>query len=85
MPIGGSPPPDPRTRDLEVGSLIRSRRPKSLLATLVFVLFAAPPRPEEYERRHRPIWEELEAALVAHGVGTAVEFAELFAQLLLQS
>ena len=23
---------------------------------------------EEYERRHRPIWEELEAALVAHGV-----------------
>jgi L-rhamnose mutarotase len=23
----------------------------------------------EYERRHRPIWEELEAVLVAHGVG----------------
>jgi L-rhamnose mutarotase len=24
----------------------------------------------EYERRHRPIWEELERTLLAHGVGT---------------
>jgi L-rhamnose mutarotase len=24
----------------------------------------------EYERRHRPIWQELEEALVAHGVRT---------------
>jgi L-rhamnose mutarotase len=24
----------------------------------------------EYERRHRPVWPELEAALVAHGVRT---------------
>lgn len=24
----------------------------------------------EYERRHRPIWAELEAVLLAHGVGT---------------
>ena len=24
----------------------------------------------EYERRHRPIWEELERTLIAHGVGT---------------
>ena len=24
----------------------------------------------EYERRHRPIWEDLEAALLAHGVVT---------------
>jgi L-rhamnose mutarotase len=24
----------------------------------------------EYERRHRPIWEELEAALLEHGVRT---------------
>jgi L-rhamnose mutarotase len=28
-----------------------------------------PGREAEYERRHRPIWEELEAVLVAHGVG----------------
>jgi len=25
---------------------------------------------EEYERRHRPIWKELEDTLVAHGVAT---------------
>ena len=24
----------------------------------------------EYERRHRPIWQELEDTLLAHGVGT---------------
>ena len=24
----------------------------------------------EYERRHRPIWKELEDTLIAHGVGT---------------
>jgi L-rhamnose mutarotase len=24
----------------------------------------------EYERRHRPIWRELEDTLIAHGVGT---------------
>lgn len=24
----------------------------------------------EYERRHRPIWKELEDVLIAHGVGT---------------
>ena len=28
-----------------------------------------PGQEAEYERRHRPIWEELEAVLVAHGVG----------------
>lgn len=27
-------------------------------------------RAAEYERRHRPIWQELEAVLIAHGVGT---------------
>ena len=25
---------------------------------------------QEYERRHRPIWEELEDTLIAHGVAT---------------
>jgi len=25
---------------------------------------------EEYERRHRPIWQELEATLIRHGVRT---------------
>ena len=25
---------------------------------------------EEYERRHRPIWQELEATLIRHGVHT---------------
>jgi L-rhamnose mutarotase len=24
----------------------------------------------EYERRHRPVWRELEQTLIAHGVGT---------------
>lgn len=28
-----------------------------------------PGQEAEYERRHRPIWEELEAVLAAHGVG----------------
>jgi L-rhamnose mutarotase len=27
-------------------------------------------REQEYERRHTPIWEDLEATLVAHGVRT---------------
>lgn len=27
-------------------------------------------RAAEYERRHRPIWQELEAVLIAQGVGT---------------
>jgi L-rhamnose mutarotase len=31
-------------------------------------------REEEYERRHRPIWPELEATLLAHGVRTYTIF-----------
>lgn len=29
-----------------------------------------PGRHAEYERRHRPIWRELEEVLLSHGVGT---------------
>jgi len=33
-----------------------------------FLLHVHPEAHAEYERRHRPIWEELAAALKAHGV-----------------
>jgi L-rhamnose mutarotase len=33
-----------------------------------FVMSVHPDRHEEYERRHRPIWRELEETLKAHGV-----------------
>lgn len=33
-----------------------------------FVMSVNPGQEEEYERRHRPIWPELEAALKQHGV-----------------
>jgi L-rhamnose mutarotase len=33
-----------------------------------FRMSVHPDRHEEYERRHRPIWPELEQTLVAHGV-----------------
>ena len=35
-----------------------------------FVMAVHPGAEEEYERRHRPIWPELEATLRAHGVTT---------------
>ena len=35
-----------------------------------FVMSVHPGWEAEYERRHRPIWPELEAVLAAHGVGT---------------
>ena len=35
-----------------------------------FVMSIHPGQADEYERRHRPIWPELEAALRAHGVET---------------
>jgi L-rhamnose mutarotase len=33
-----------------------------------FVMSVHPGREAEYERRHRPVWPELEAVLKAHGV-----------------
>lgn len=33
-----------------------------------FVMSVNPGQEEEYERRHRPIWQELEATLKQHGV-----------------
>ena len=33
-----------------------------------FKMFVHPDAHAEYERRHRPIWKELEDTLVAHGV-----------------
>lgn len=33
-----------------------------------FVMSVNPGQEEEYERRHRPIWPELEASLKQHGV-----------------
>ncbi|MFN8091745.1 MAG: L-rhamnose mutarotase [Vicinamibacteria bacterium] len=35
-----------------------------------FRMSVSPDRHAEYERRHRPIWKELEDALLDHGVGT---------------
>lgn len=35
-----------------------------------FVMSVTPGHEAEYERRHCPIWPELEAVLQAHGVGT---------------
>jgi L-rhamnose mutarotase len=33
-----------------------------------FVMSVNPGREEEYERRHRPVWKELEEVLQSHGV-----------------
>lgn len=49
-----------------------------------FVMQVHPDQHQEYERRHRPIWPELEAALQAHGVRTYsiflhAETSQLFA------
>jgi len=35
-----------------------------------FRMSVNPGEESEYERRHRPIWHELEQTLLAHGVGT---------------
>ena len=35
-----------------------------------FRMSVHPDRHTEYERRHRPIWQELEATLIEHGVHT---------------
>lgn len=35
-----------------------------------FRMSVNPGEESEYERRHRPIWRELEQTLLAHGVGT---------------
>lgn len=35
-----------------------------------FRMSVNPGQEDEYERRHRPIWKELEEALIAHGVVT---------------
>ena len=35
-----------------------------------FKMSVHPGREAEYERRHRPIWQELEQTLLAHGVRT---------------
>ena len=35
-----------------------------------FRMSVSPDRHAEYERRHRPIWKELEDVLLDHGVGT---------------
>ena len=35
-----------------------------------FRMSVNPGEESEYERRHRPIWPELEQTLLAHGVGT---------------
>ena len=37
---------------------------------LAFRMELHPGHHDEYERRHRPIWQELEIALIAHGVRT---------------
>jgi L-rhamnose mutarotase len=47
-------------------------------------------REQEYERRHRPIWQELESALIGHGVRTYSIFldpatADLFAYVEVES
>ena len=35
-----------------------------------FRMSVHPGQEKEYERRHRPIWEELEKVLIAHGVSS---------------
>jgi L-rhamnose mutarotase len=51
---------------------------------VAFKMFVHPEAHAEYERRHNPIWKELEDALVAHGVHSYSIFldpatSELFA------
>jgi len=38
------------------------------MITKAFRMSVSPDRHEEYEKRHNPIWPELEAALKSHGV-----------------
>jgi L-rhamnose mutarotase len=49
-----------------------------------FVMSVNPGAEQEYERRHRPIWPELESVLLEHGVSTYsiflhAEMRQLFA------
>ena len=44
------------------------RRGDSIVIRKAFVMQVNPDQHEEYERRHRPIWPELEAVLKDHGV-----------------
>ncbi len=41
-----------------------------------FRMAVHPGQQQEYERRHRPIWPELEAVLLAHGVRTYSIFVD---------
>lgn len=55
-----------------------------------FKMFVHPSAHAEYQRRHSPIWAELEAVLLAHGVRSYsifldVEKSELFAYAELES
>jgi L-rhamnose mutarotase len=42
----------------------------TLVIRKAFRMSVHPDQQAEYERRHRPIWQELEDALVSHGVHT---------------
>lgn len=42
--------------------------PTSPLLRKAFILQVSPQHHVEYERRHNPIWKELEETLIAHGV-----------------
>ena len=41
-----------------------------------FIMFVNPGEEREYERRHRPIWKELEETLKSHGVHTYTIFLD---------
>lgn len=47
-----------------------------------FIMSVTPGCEQEYERRHRPIWPELEAVLKAHGVSNYSIFLDASTHLL---
>jgi len=51
-------------------------RPASGVIRRAFRMAVAPGQEAEYARRHQPIWPELEATLLAHGVRTYTIFLD---------
>src|SRR4051812_4755896 len=49
-------------------AMARRNENEKMLLRKAFVMSADAGKEQEYERRHRPIWPELEATLKAHGV-----------------
>jgi L-rhamnose mutarotase len=59
-----------------------NQHPSSTMIRKAFVMSVNPSCETEYERRHRPVWPELETVLKAHGVHNYSIFLDRSNQLL---